>query len=963
MKPPASDDACATGDEDGPADPGRRRFLGLMAASAASAALAGGGCSGPPAEPILPYARMPEQVLPGVPRFYATTLLRRGYGQGVLVECNMGRPTKVEGNPLHPASLGATDVFSQAAVLRFWDPDRSRVPRRGGGIAAWSEAESFLFDRAHELGRDRGRGLRVLTGAMTSELWAAQWRTLRRRLPGARWHRHEPLRDDGAARAARLAFGRPVDTLFRFERARVVLALAADPLGDGPGATAHARQFARLRRDPRRPSRIYAVEPIPGLLGANADEALPLAPARIERLAWRLAAALGVAAGQAIAPEPALARWEAALAAVLLAHRGESLLIAGPSLSDETRALVHVLNERLGNVGRTLEYVEPVERGPDDEADTLAGLCADMRAGRVDTLLVLDANPVYDAAGDLGFAEALSRVPHDVHAGLFRDETARRCAWHLPLVHEFEYWGDARWLDGTASLIQPVVRPLYQGRSARALLGLLGEGERQSDHAALRALFAQRLAGGAEGFERAWARCLREGLIAGSAAAPLRLPPARLPDPPRALADASPGPGATGRTLTAVFLPDAAVDDGRHGNNAWLQELPRPLTRLTWDNAALVSPGTAGALGLASGDVIELEAAGRRVTAPLWVLRGQADGTVGIPLGYGRWAAGRVGDGVGFDGYRLRSAGMTAAVELRPLGRRHDFASVMPLASTMEGRPIARHAALERLRERGAETMPAEKPRPGELLYPAYDYPAYAWAMSIDLNACIGCGACTIACQAENNIPSVGRREVMRGREMHWIRVDRYYDESPGRDTPFFQPVPCMHCENAPCELVCPVGATMHDSEGLNVQVYNRCVGTRFCSNNCPYKVRRFNFLAYSHTDEESLKAGRNPEVTVRSRGVMEKCNYCLQRITRARIAAEKEGRRIADGEVVTACQAVCPTEAIVFGDLNDPDSRVSRAKGSPLGYALLAGLNTRPRTTYVARVTNPDAALEDGEG
>ncbi|HJW23736.1 MAG TPA: 4Fe-4S dicluster domain-containing protein [Rhodocyclaceae bacterium] len=920
-------------------DPGRRRFLHLMAASLA---LAGAGCSGPPPEHILPYVKMPEGVLPGQPAFYATTLVRQGYGQGVLVESNLGRPTKVEGNPLHPASRGATDVFSQAALLQFWDPDRSQAPWQGGQLASWPEADATLLDWGAALARDGGAGLRILTGTMTSATWLDQWRSLGKRFPGARWHRYDPLHDDGALRAAELAFRRPVDMLLHLERARVVVSLDADFLGQGPAAVAHARDFAATRSDPARPTRLYALEVVPGLPGANADERLGLPPPRLEALVWRLAARLGVDGAESLAPDSGTAAWEEALAAALRAHRGESLLVAGPTLSPPTRALVHVLNQELGNLGRTVDLIAPVEFEPGSHGDSLAALCEDMREGRVDTLLILGGNPVYDAPGGLDFAAALAGVPRTVHAGLYRDETARRCAWHLPLAHDLERWGDARGFDGTVSLVQPLIRPLYGARSPREILAMLGAEERESDYDALRRVVGGRLPGRGENPEAAWQRCLQEGQVAGSASAPLRLPAAARPRPP----DFGP------RLLTAVFLPDAAVDDGAFANNAWLQELPRPLTKLTWDNAALLAPATARALGLENGDEVELSAAGHRVRAPVWVLPGQAEETVGIPLGYGRRDAGRVGNGVGFDGYRLRSgAGVTAPVGLKPTGGRHDFACTQA-GDSMEGRPLARHATAA---EAQAGKAGPHRKEPRDSLYPAYSYPDYAWAMAIDLNACIGCGACTIACQAENNIPVVGREEVMKGRQMHWIRVDRYRTEA---GAVLFQPVPCMHCENAPCEAVCPVGATVHDSEGLNVQVYNRCIGTRYCSNNCPYKVRRFNFLQYADNDEESLKAGRNPEVTVRRRGVMEKCNYCLQRITRARLAAEKEGRSISDGEVVTACEAVCPTRAIVFGNLNDPASRVNRAKASPLDYALLEELNTRPRTTYRIRITNPDPAL-----
>ncbi|MGE5465852.1 MAG: 4Fe-4S dicluster domain-containing protein [Ignavibacteria bacterium] len=925
------------GSGDAPPQPDRRRLLQLMAASAA---LAGTGCSGPPQEEIRPYVKAPEDVLPGQPSFYATTLLRQGYGFGALVESNMGRPTKVEGNPRHPASLGGTDLFAQAAVLDFWDPDRSQTPRRGGDVVSWSAAESLLAERAGALAKDGGAGLRVLTGTLTSPSWIAAWRELLRHFPAARRHCWEALHDDGAREAAQLAYGRPVDTVLHPDRARIILAVGADPLGEGPAWVAQARRFAELRRDPRRPSRLYVVDIAATLTGANADERVSLPPAMAERMLWRIAGRLGVLT-EAPPPDPATQAWEEGLVAALRRHRGQSLVIAGRAISPETRALVHLMNAVLGNVGRTVDTIAPVEFEPQSHASSLAALCGDMRAGHVDTLLILGANPVYDAPAGLGFAEALAGVRHTVHAGQHRDETALRCAWHLPLAHEFEHWGDARAFDGTASVVQPLMRPLYGARSSREILAMLGV-PAVSDYEAVRAAVIPHAQGAGEDAERAWRSILTQGVVPGSAAAPLRLPPPRRP----------PRPSFEVPPLSVVFVPDPSVGDGRHANNGWLQELPRPLTTLTWDNAAHLAPETARELGLEDGRFVDLEIDSRLLRIPVCVLPGQAPATLAVPLGYGRWAAGRVGNGVGFDAYRVKPAGFVAPALLTLRPERHDFARRQPETS-MAGRPLARRVTVAD----AARTSHA--PSPAGSLYPRYDYPTYAWAMSIDLNACIGCGACTIACQAENNIPVVGKEEVMRGRAMHWIRVDRWFDDARPAGPMQFQPVPCMHCEDAPCEPVCPVGAAIHDSEGLNVQVYNRCIGTRYCSNNCPYKVRRFNFLQYSNTDEESLKAAQNPEVTVRRRGVMEKCNYCLQRITRARIAAEEEGRRIADGEVVTACEAACPTRAIVFGDLNTAGSRVSLAKESPLDYAMLEELNTRPRTTYVARVVIPDPALE----
>jgi Fe-S-cluster-containing dehydrogenase component len=587
-----------------------------------------------------------------------------------------------------------------------------------------------------------------------------------------------------------------------------------------------------------------------------------------------------------------------------------------------------------------------VALGAPAHADGLAELAADMRAGRVDTLLMLDTNPVYTAPPALGFAEALRRVPLSAHVGLYRDETAREAGWHLPQAHCYEAWSDARAIDATASIVQPLIAPLYGGRSSHALLAIaLGEGSRDG-HALVRATWQADLADRAgERFDEVWRESLRRGTVWGGAwnAATVRMvPPIAMPDLPTP-------------PLVAVFAADPAVDGGEFANNAWLQELPRPLTSLTWDNAALVGPGTAKRAGLHDGDVVRLEVDGRSLAAPVLVVAEQAEGVVTLPLGYGRSGAGAVGNGVGFDAYRLRPQGAMGAPAPLRMERTvggHVFA-LRQREVDMHGRDPVHVREIGRPAAKRKENAAGEGGKTS--LYPEHRYEDYKWGMAIDLNTCIGCAACTLACQAENNIPVVGKEEVIRGRSMHWIRVDRY---RAGPRT-LFQPVPCMHCEHAPCEEVCPVGATVHDDEGLNVQVYNRCIGTRFCSNNCPYKVRRFNFLQYSNEKQESLKALQNPEVTVRKRGVMEKCSYCLQRITRARIDAEKQGRRIADGEVVTACQAACPTAAIRFGDLNDPNSGVVAAKASKLDYVLLEELNTRPRTSYATRVLNPDPEVE----
>ncbi|MFP3643926.1 4Fe-4S dicluster domain-containing protein [Paraburkholderia sp. SIMBA_054] len=934
--------------------PERRAFLKIMAASIA---MAGASCSGPPQEVIVPYVRMPETMMPGKPLYYATAFIHGGYAQGVLVESEMGRPTKVEGNPAHPASLGATGVFAQASVLQLWDPDRSQTVQRGDALSTWEAFKAALLPQRADWDASGGAGLRILTGTTTSPTLADQIAGLLTRYPKARWHCHDPLHDDAGFEASQLAFGEAADMLYRFDRAAIIVSVDADPFADWPGGIRYAREFLRNRRSdsPQFDKRLYALDASPQLLGALADNRLSMPPHEIERTVWRIASRLGMASGDLSAIPPAsdqrAARWEEVLAKRLAAHRRQSLIVAGGSVSPRTRALVHRLNEHLGNLGETIVPIAPVEAQPQNHGESIATLVEDIHSGAVTSLVMLEVNPVYDAPPDIGFEHALSKLPFSAHLGLYRDETALAAKWHVPATHGYEQWSDSRAFDGTASIVQPVIAPLYHGHSAHELLALLTDGEEQAGYALVRRYWQGKQQGG--NFESFWQQGLRQGLIAGSASSALAL--SGLPELP-------PRPDFNGPALRALFVADPSVGGGEFANNSWLQELPRPFSTMTWENAALLGEHTAQGLGVRSGDVLRLSldhGPERVVEAPAWVWPGHAEGAITLPLGYGRWGAGRVGNGVGFDAYRLRVLRGSHALKAEKTGRQVAFATTQN-HQQMEGREIVRMAALDEFRRNPhfANDEPRKR-TPVMSLYPQWQYRDYKWGMAIDLNACIGCRACTIACQAENNIPVVGKEEVARGREMHWIRVDRYDVGPASHPRSAFQPVPCMHCETAPCEEVCPVGAAVHDSEGLNVQVYNRCVGTRFCSNNCPYKVRRFNFLQYANTAIDRPRPAFNPEVTVRSRGVMEKCTYCLQRITRGRIEAEKLGRRLRDGEVVTACQAVCPTEAIAFGDLNDPMSKVNRAKASPLDYALLAELNTRPRTTYAALVLNPDDDLE----
>ena len=945
-----------------PTEVDRRTFLKLMGASLALAGLSS-ACTRQPTEQIFPYTRAPEEIIPGRPLFYATAMPLGGFAIGLLVESHMGRPTKIEGNPQHPASLGGTDVFAQASVLTLYDPDRSQVVIYRGGISTWAAFWGTLAVERERWQATRGAGLRILTETVTSPTLAEQIRQLLQLFPEARWHVYEPIVRDHSKAGARLAFGRPVEAHPRFGEARVVLSLEADFLTSGPERLRCAREFMARRRaetDVAAWNRLYVFESTPSLTGAVADHRFPVKASQIEGVARALARRVGLPV-----PEPEGAsvpldlRILDAIARDLVEHRGKSLVLVGEEQPPQVHALAHAMNEALGNIGRTVIYTDPVEAEPVEHMASLRELVEEMEAGRVDTLLILGANPVYTAPADLQFAERMNRVRLRVHLGLYEDETASLCHWHLPESHFLEAWSDGRAGDGTVTILQPLIAPLYGTHSVHEVMAaMLGQAER-SGYEIVREYWKQQFeAGRVEGFadfETFWRTVLHEGMIPGTS-----LPPISVSVRWEAIAsELAKQPPKVSEGVELVFRPDPTVWDGRFANNGWLQELPKPLTKLVWDNAALLAPAMAERLGVRNGDVVELRHGDRSVLAPVWILPGQAPETVTVHLGYGRWRAGRVGSHLGFNAYRLRlseAPWVIEGIEIRRTDRRHTLVSTQDHHS-MAGRHLVRVATLDEYQANPMFARELGEDPPDELtLYPPHRYEGYSWGMVIDLNACLGCNACVIACQAENNIPVVGKREVKIGREMHWIRIDRYFE---GRDLEnpdiYHQPVLCMHCDQAPCEVVCPTGATVHSHEGLNQMTYNRCVGTRYCSNNCPYKVRRFNFRLYADWETETLKMQRNPDVTVRSRGVMEKCTYCVQRINAARIEAKNQGREIREGEVMTACQQACPTEAIVFGNLNDPQSRVARLKAHALNYGILTELNTRPRTTYLARVRNPN--------
>jgi MoCo/4Fe-4S cofactor protein with predicted Tat translocation signal len=914
----------------------RREVLRLMGASFALAGLT--ACTRMPPQKIVPYVQQPEEVIPGKPLYFATAMPVGGYAMGLLVESHLGRPTKIEGNPDHPASLGATDAMAQASILGLYDPERTQTVTQRGRISNYLGFLAMMSRTREQNQQNKGAGLRILTETITSPTFAREMQNILTQFPNARWYQYEPVHHSQTE-------------LYHFDQADVVLSLDSDFLGTVPGSIQHSRDFMSKRKlasDQPSMNRLYVVEPSPSITGSTADHRWPAKPSEIEGIARSIAARLGIGQASTAAPP-----WVDAVVRDLQAHKGKSLVIAGRHQAESVRALAAAMNQALGNVGVTVTGIQPVEANPVDQLQSLWSLVKEMASGQVETLMILGGNPVYTAPADMNFGSALQKVKLVIHNSLYFDETAEYSHWHIPEAHYLESWDDARAFDGTVTILQPLIAPLYGGRTSLEVLASLTDQPDRRSYDILRDYWHTRHTG--EDFDAFWDKSLHDGMVANSAAATA---PATAPGPIPPRASAPPGPG----TLELNLRPDPYLFDGRFANNSWLQELPKPDTKLTWDNPVYVSPATAKRLGLENEDLVELENRGRKLLVAAWIVPGQADDCLTMYLGNGRRRGGRVATNAGFNAYLLRVSDQPwggPGVQLRKTGDRHLLANTQGHHS-MEGRGIVRSATLVEYQKdpEFPKHEEAEAPK-SQSLYPEYSYTGHKWGMAIDQNACIGCSACVVACQAENNIPVVGKDQVLRGREMHWLRIDRYHKGDAGNPEMFNQPMLCQQCEKAPCELVCPVAATVHSNEGLNQMVYNRCVGTRYCSNNCPYKVRRFNFYLYSDWYTQSLYGMRNPNVTVRSRGVMEKCTYCVQRINYAKIEADREERPVRDGEIVTACQAACPTRAIVFGDMNDPESAVTRLKAQPLNYSVLGDLNTQPRTTYLARVKNTNPDLE----
>jgi MoCo/4Fe-4S cofactor protein with predicted Tat translocation signal len=982
-----------------PDSPARRRFMQVMGASFSMAGLA--GCRWRE-DKILPMTRRPEGVIPGTTSRYATAMELNGVAFGLHATSYDGRPIKVDGNPLHPESLGAASIYHQGSVLGVYDPDRSdAVTEKAGGKRQLSTFEAFdkaAKEQLKKLRANRGEGLRVLAERSSSPTLLALKDRWLAAFPLSKWLVFEPLAMNGRAAGTALAFGKPHRVHYNFTEAKIIVSLDGDFVAPTfPAGLANARGVTRHRSpDHGEMNRIYVIESTYSQAGSLADHRLALRAEQIKTIAAFLDAAISAKAAPlpeqgAGQPKPTVeflndakvAKFLGALVGDLLANVGKSVIIAGLHQPAEVHALVERLNVLLGNQGRTVFYTEDSADAVASDIETLKGLTEEMAAGRVSTLLVLGGNPAYDAPSDVAFGAALEKVQFSVRLGLYEDETSQAASWHVPAAHFLESWGDCRAYDGTISIVQPLIAPIFGGRSSIELVArLLGD-----ETKALELVKAQHR--GLLGDERRFRKAVHDGIVEGSAFD--RVAPHLTPVAPLKLSEREVASGVGNDQLEVCFVACPKLYDGRFANNGWLQEAPEPFTKLSWDNAAIVSVATAKALSLADGDVLTLTVGGRSLDLPCVILPGQADGSVKVALGYGRSYAGRVGGKAGTDVMPvggnvnvLRTSAapfISSGLSLSNHGPGKRLATVQEVYTMDEiGKTGIAERLPELIREASLEEFEKEphfakhlvhQPHSLNLWVDPVSYEGHKWGMAIDLNKCIGCSACITACQAENNIPVVGQEQVARGREMLWLRIDRYFRGDPLEPEVRFQPLPCQHCENAPCEQVCPVGATMHSHEGLNDMVYNRCIGTRYCSNNCPYKVRHFNYLnfnvdvigttPYTPTDDPKMKLKSmvfNPEVTVRSRGVMEKCTFCVQRIQNAKIPAKNAHRAIEDGEVKTACQETCPTDAIVFGDLNDKKSRVANLEKLERSYQLLGELNNRPRVHYLARITNPNKEL-----
>ena len=1013
----------------------RRKFLLLMAAGIGMAGLT--ACRRP-IEKIIPAGgKLTEQIVPGIAQHYATIFNFGGQAQGLLVKSNDGRPTKIEGNPNHPSSLGATSGFAQASILDMYDPDRSKYVRHGKESKDNKNWEDFIKATEPlmtELKTAQGAGLRFLAESNSSPSQRELRDHLAKTFPQSKWITYDAVSHENALAGANFAFGQPAHAHYAFDKADVILSLDSDFLGCDTGSTLNVKNFSKKRRasgtdvdavahgghgaaathgeksaEPKaeaehkteskpvehkaeaaktgehkaaaaepgsdinnKMNRLYAVESNFTLTGAMADHRLRLQSHKIGGFLAALAQKLGVTTAGldkhkvAINGYELAAKWVDVVAKDLTANKGKAVIVVGDRQPAHVHALAHLINASLA--GEVVRYTRGFEDKFESGTAAIKELATDMEAGKVTTLVILGVNPVYNAPADLKFREALKKVKNSIHLGLYEDETAIECEWHVNEAHYLESWGDGRAYDGTASIQQPLVAPLYNGKSAIEVLAAISGYPQTSGYEIVKTVWAKSATG------KAWDKVIHDGVQANSGFAELKLA-ANAGTIGTAIEAA---PVSTGE-IELNFVSDASMYDGRFANNGWMQEVPDPMSKLVWDNAALMSKDTAEKLKVKNEDVVKLTLDGRELNLPVWIMPGHAQDSVSVALGYGRTKAGRIGNNVGGNAYLLRTS---SALDFTTGVKVSNTSDTYKLASTndhwsMEDRELVREATLEEF----VKTPEVIKEKVHELelinIYPnPQNYSAgNQWGMAIDLNTCVGCNACVLACQSENNIPIVGKEQVLKGREMHWIRMDRYFTNVPktefavGGAKPWVfnedymqavqQPMTCQQCENAPCEEVCPVAATVHNEEGLNTMAYNRCVGTRYCSNNCPFKVRRFNYLNFHKDITDSEKMGQNPDVTVRMRGVMEKCTYCVQRIQTVKIQAKVEGHRpIKDGEITPACAQVCPADSIIFGNINDPESRVAKLKKQARDYQLLTELNVKPRTSYLARFRNPNKEL-----
>ena len=982
----------------------RRGFLKVMGASFALAGLA--GCTKQPDEPIYPYVKQPEDLVLGTSMFFASAHPFPTGAIPVLVKTDAFRPIKLEGNPEHPMSKGKSDALTQATLLGMYDPDRSQHVMYRGETSSFGKFQQDFATAAQQ--SKGGEGIYFLSETITSPTLAAQWKQVQQKYPQAKLVQWEPVNQDSSRVASKAAFGDYMDAQYKLEEADIIVSLDADFLGGiaHPGFLPLSAAYAERHRyeEGKTPNRLYVVETMPTVTGMKAEHRLGLKPSEVVSFAQALAGGSAPAV-----TNPDAQKFFTALLADLKANSGKVVVIPGEQAPIEVHAAAYALNTSLGAVGKTVLYTETVNPLPSEQVADLKALVADMNAGKVSWLVMMGVNPFYSAPADLNFPDAFNRVATTAHLGTHRDETGFNSTYHINSAHFLESWSDVRAYDGTISIIQPMIAPLYDGKSSHDVFQALLENPQATGYDVVTANAKTYIKGD---FAEGWRKALHDGWVEGTAFTPKSATP-------KAASAASAAPSSTSG-YEISFKPDSSLYDGRYSNVGWLQELPKQITSMAWDNAAMMSMATMADLKTEETDVIELNLNGRTVNAPVFMVPGHPDGVITVHLGLGRRVeSGRVGAGFGFDAYKLRGAdmplfayGATAKkvgsgydlcvtkvhnIEHRDAYAQHDLEH--PLSDKKGTYSLAGHEAMERAIIRYATldevkknpnfahelddqghglpgsmigkvgySPEGENPGKDETFFPEnWNYKKIdpssrkiqnAWGMAIDLNSCVGCNACIVSCYAENNIAVVGREQVKVGRNMQWIRIDTYFEGDLHAPRAHFQPMACQHCENAGCEQVCPVGATVHTPEGINTMVYNRCVGTRYCSNNCPYKVRRFNFLVYSDYDSESLKFMRNPDVSVRSRGVMEKCSYCIQRIAEAKITADKENREIRDGDVVTACQQACPTSAITFGNINDKNSKVAKAKAEERDYPVLSDLNFRPRTTYTAGVINPNPEL-----